>query len=164
VKIQEAQDRFIQSWGQLGASWGINRTMAQIQALLLVSPEPLSTDDIMEALTISRGNANMNVRELMAWGLVYKSFVPGERKEFFYAEKNMWDIAKKVSRERKKRELEPILRMLDEVKQVEGTDAASKEFRKVTKDVKSMAKKADSALGLVARLEENVFFKWLNKK
>ena len=164
MKLEEAQHRFIQSWGQLGASWGINRTMAQIQALLLMASKPLSTDQVMEKLTISRGNANMNLRELLAWGLVYKSFVPGERKEFFFAEKSMWEITKKVSRERKKRELEPLLSMLDDIDIIEGNGDDVKEFRKVAKDVKSMAKKADSVLSLVNKLDENLFFKWTNKK
>ena len=70
MTIQEGRDKFIQSWGALGTSWGINRTMAQIHALLLISPEPLCAEEIMEALQISRGNANMNLRALMDWGLV----------------------------------------------------------------------------------------------
>lgn len=163
MQLEEAHQKFIQGWGQLGASWGINRTMAQIQALLLISPKPLSTDEIMEKLKISRGNANMNIRELIAWGIVYKSFIPGERKEYFYSEKSMWDLAKKVSRERKKRELEPLLKMLDEVKHVKGNSEEANEFRKVAEDVRSVASRAESALDLVMKLDENKFFKWLRK-
>ncbi|MCB9260818.1 MAG: transcriptional regulator [Flavobacteriales bacterium] len=161
MEIKEAQDRFIQGWGQLGASWGINRTMAQIQAVLLLSPKPLSTDEIMEKLQISRGNANMNLRELMAWGIVYKSFVPGDRKEYFYSEKNMWELAKKISRERKKRELEPLVSMLNEVKSVEGNSEEVLEFKKVAESATSMANRAESALDLVMKLEESIFFKWM---
>ena len=76
MELEEARHKFIQGWGQLGASWGINRTMAQIQAVLLLATEPMSTDEIMADLQISRGNANMNIRELIAWGIVYKSFKP----------------------------------------------------------------------------------------
>ncbi|MBO6515121.1 MAG: transcriptional regulator [Bacteroidia bacterium] len=164
MKLSEAQQKFIQGWGQLGASWGINRTMAQIQAVLLLSPKPLCTDDIMERLQISRGNANMNIRELLSWGVVYKSFIPGDRKEYYYSEKDMWELAKKVSRERKKRELEPLVRILGEVKSVEGTSEEVKEFRKVVKSAGSMAKRAESVLDLVMKLDENIFFKWMGKK
>ncbi len=164
MQMKEAHQKFIQGWGQMGASWGINRTMAQIQALLLISIKPLSTDEIMDQLKISRGNANMNVRELIAWGLVYKSFIPGDRKEYYYSEKSMWELAKKVSRERKKRELEPLLKMLDEVKDVQGTSEEAKEFRKVAKDVRKMAARAESTLDLVTKLDESIFFKWFNRK
>lgn len=164
MKLDEAQQKFIQGWGQLGASWGINRTMAQIQAVLLLSPEPLCTDDIMEKLQISRGNANMNIRELLAWGVVYKSFKPGDRKEYYYSEKDMWDLAKKVSRERKKRELEPLVRILSDVKSIEGKGAEVDEFKKVVKSADHMAKRAESVLDLVMKLDENIFFKWMAKK
>ena len=72
MQLTEAKEKFVQSWGSLGSQWGINRTMAQIHALLLVSHEALSTEDIMETLQISRGNANMNIRELINWQLVQK--------------------------------------------------------------------------------------------
>ena len=87
MKLQEAKAEFVQSWGILGSQWGINRTMAQIHALLLVAADPLTTEEIMQQLSISRGNTNMNVRELMDWNLVQKVIVPGERKEYFKAEK-----------------------------------------------------------------------------
>src|SRR5688500_19835214 len=107
MKLSEAKAQFIQSWGLLGAQWGVNRAMAQIHALLLIAPEPMSAEEIMEALDISRGNANMNVRELMNWGIVEKVLVPGERKEFFISEKDIWKAATAIARERKKRELDP---------------------------------------------------------
>jgi DNA-binding transcriptional regulator GbsR (MarR family) len=83
MKLAEAKQQFIASWGAFGTHWGINRTMAQIHALLLVSPDPLSQDDLMEQLNVSRGNANMNIRELIDWGLVDRVIIPGERKEYF---------------------------------------------------------------------------------
>lgn len=164
VKLEEAQQKFIQGWGQLGASWGINRTMAQIQAVLLLSPKPLCTDEIMEKLQISRGNANMNVRELLSWGVVYKSFVPGDRKEYYYSEKDMWELTKKISRERKKRELEPLNRILGELKGVEGDSEEVKELNKVVSSANKMASRAESVLDLVMKLDENMFFKWFSKK
>lgn len=83
MNLQDAKQQFLQVWGTLGSSWGINRTMAQIHALLMVSHTILSTEDIMEQLQISRGNVNMNLRELMNWNLIYKVMQAGERREFF---------------------------------------------------------------------------------
>jgi DNA-binding transcriptional regulator GbsR (MarR family) len=164
MNYKEAKDQFIQGWGQLGASWGINRTMSQINALLLLAPKPLSTDEIMEELNISRGNANMNIRELIAWGIVRKSFVPGDRKEYFYSVKDMWEIAKLIARERRKRELEPLLLMLNEVKGLKGESQEAVEFRKVTSGVEEVAKKADSMFDLLLKLDSNKFFKWFMRK
>src|SRR6266849_2504586 len=104
MKLTEAKQQFIASWGAFGTYWGINRTMAQIHALLLVSAEPLNQDDIMEQLDISRGNVNMNIRGLVDWGLVDRVIIPGERKQHFSAEKDIWKVAKQITKERKKRE------------------------------------------------------------
>ncbi|MEL7223104.1 MAG: MarR family transcriptional regulator, partial [Bacteroidota bacterium] len=120
MTLDEGKQKFLQSWGALGSSWGITRTMAQIHALLLVSPASLSADEIMEELKISRGNANMNIRGLINWGLVHKELKPGERKEFFVAEKDMWEVVKCIITQRKKRELEPMIKVLDELSSVES--------------------------------------------
>ena len=115
MKLAEAKQQFISSWGAFGTHWGINRTMAQIHALLLINPEPLTQDDIMEELDISRGNTNMNIRELINWGLVERVLLTGERKEYFSAEKDIWKVVKQIVKERKKRELEPMLQLLDKL-------------------------------------------------
>ena len=106
AELTAARDEFIAQWGIMGSSWGINRTMAQIHALLMVSTTPLSTDEIMAELAISRGNAHMNLRDLVGWGLVRSVIRKGERKEFFEAEKDVWKIFCTVVRERKRREIE----------------------------------------------------------
>ena len=105
MKLTEAKQQFISSWGAFGTHWGINRTMAQIHALLLITPDPLTQDDMMEQLNISRGNTNMNIRELINWGLVDSVLLTGERKEYFSAEKDIWKVVKQIVKERKKREL-----------------------------------------------------------
>lgn len=87
MELKEASDKFIQNWAQLGTNWGINKTMAQIHALLLISKNSLSAEEIMEKLLISRGNTNMNVRALIDWGLVYREYKIGERMEFFRADR-----------------------------------------------------------------------------
>ena len=86
MKLVDVKLKYIQTWGSLASSWGINRTMAQVHALLLVATKPLSTEDIMKELQISRGNTNMNVRALIDWGIVQKESIVGERKEFFSAD------------------------------------------------------------------------------
>ena len=93
MELAEGKQKFIEAWGKLGSEWGINRTMAQVHALLLVTPDALTTEEIMEQLSISRGNANMTLRDLMGWGLVEKQLKAGERKEYFFADKNTWNIA-----------------------------------------------------------------------
>jgi DNA-binding transcriptional regulator GbsR (MarR family) len=146
MTIEEGRERFVQSWGALGTSWGINRTMAQIHALLLISPIALSADEIMSELQISRGNANMNIRALMDWGLVFKELKTGERRDFFVAEKDMWQVVRNIILNRKKKELEPTLKILDELSIVEGGDPEKDEFVRIIKEIKLFSNKADSLL------------------
>ena len=160
VELKEAKEKFIQAWGTLGSNWGINRTMAQLHALLMVSPEPLSTDEIMEELNISRGNANMNIRALIDWGLVSKVHKPGERMEYFSAEKDMWKVFKQVARERRKREVEPIFKVLAEVELVKPgkhDKEEVQEFREVIKGIQSFASKTDRSLEMIIKADENWF-------
>jgi DNA-binding transcriptional regulator GbsR (MarR family) len=157
MELKEGKERFIQSWGALGSSWGISRTMAQIHALLLVSPEPLCAEDIMDELQISRGNANMNIRALIDWGLVYKELKPGERKEFFVAEKDMWEVVKSIITQRKKKELEPMLKVLDEISEVEGNTPEAAEFQEIIKEIKFFSNKADSTLDTLVKSDSNWF-------
>ena len=157
MTLEEGKEKFIQSWGALGSSWGINRTMAQIHALLLVSPEALCADDIMEELQISRGNVNMNLRALIDWGLVYKELKTGERREYFVAEKDMWEVVKNIIVQRKKKELEPMLRVLDDLAKVDEDSPEAKEFAEVIRDIKLFSSKADSTLDTLTRADSNWF-------
>ncbi|RMG81774.1 MAG: transcriptional regulator [Bacteroidetes bacterium] len=157
MKLEEGKERFIQSWGTLGSAWGINRTMAQIHALLLVSPEPLSAQEIMDELKISLGNANMNLRALVDWGLIYKHHKPGERKDFFVAEKDMWVVVKKIAAQRKKRELEPVLKVLEEVESVEGTSPEAEAFKNVIKDIRMFSENANKSLETFIQSDSNWF-------
>lgn len=158
MELQEGKERFIEAWGALGSSWGVTRTMAQIHALLLVSSDPKSSDDVMEELKISRGNVNTNMRMLVDWGLAHKKLIVGERKEYFVAEKDMSKVIKSIIIARKKRELEPMLRLLDELTGVEGQGQEALEFRGVVKDLKLYSHKADSALDALVKVDSNWFF------
>src|SRR6186997_2897147 len=159
MKLTEAKQQFISSWGAFGTHWGINRTMAQIHALLLVSPDPITQDYIMEELDISRGNTNMNIRELINWGLVERVLLPGERKEYFSAEKDIWKVVKQIVKERKKRELEPMLQLLNKLEEVEGDkrDKNIKTFVDTVSSIKRLGKQADKTLDIMIRADESWF-------
>lgn len=105
---RHALQEFIRLWGEMATRWGINRTMAQIHALLYAEERPLDTDEIMERLEISRGNANMNLRSLVDWNLVRKTQQAGSRKDFFVAEKDVWKITTTIIQERQRREIKPV--------------------------------------------------------
>jgi DNA-binding transcriptional regulator GbsR (MarR family) len=159
MKLTEAKQQFISSWGAFGTHWGINRTMAQIHALLLVSADPMTQDDIMEELNISRGNTNMNIRELINWGLVERILLTGERKEYFSAEKDIWKVVKRIVKERKKRELEPMLQLLDKLEEVDGDkrDKNVKTFVDTISGIKKLGRQADKTLDTLVKADENWF-------
>ena len=164
MNLDEAKLKFINSWGTLGSQWGINRTMSQIHALLLVSSKALSAEEIMEQLGISRGNTNMNLHALMDWGLVSKEFKPGERKEFFSAGKDMWETARKITYERKKREIEPILQVVNELNKETITGDNNEEietFKKTIEDLNKFTIKANSIVEKFIKSDENWFYKTL---
>ncbi len=102
-----AQDRFVLEWGRMSSSWGINRTMAQIHALLIITGESLTMDQIIERLHISRGNASMNLRDLCDWGVVYRTRNPGDRKDLYAADPDVVQMFGRVVTERKRREIDP---------------------------------------------------------
>ncbi len=163
MKLEEAKNKFVQIWGTVGVEWGINRTMAQVHGLLLVSDEALTAEQVMESLSISRGNANMNLRELINWGLIYRENRPGERKEYFYAEKDIWEVAQRIVAERKKRELDPMMKMLEQLqKETITSSSQAKEaqaFNKLLADIHTLGKKCGSLLDLVLKLDQSTFFK-----
>ena len=165
MKLTEAKQQFISSWGAFGSHWGINRSMAQIHALLLISPEPITQDELMEELNISRGNTNMNIRELINWGLVERVLIPGERREYFSAEKNMWKVITQIVKERKKRELEPMLQLLDKLENVEGDkkDKRVKTFIDTVSSIKMLGTQADKTLNAMVKAEENCFLSSMMK-
>lgn len=153
-----ARDKLIDCWGALGTNWGISRTVAQIHALLMVSPKPLTSDQIIEELKISRGNVSMSLKTLMGWGIVQKHFVPGERKEYFASEKDVWKLATQIAKERRKRELEPVIEVLKEVQEVENASPEQiAEFNKMSKDLLKFATQCDSLLGGFIKAENSKF-------
>jgi DNA-binding transcriptional regulator GbsR (MarR family) len=118
-----AQDEFIAAWGQMGSSWGISRTMAEVHALLHITGQPMNTDEVMDRLRISRGNASMSLRSLVEWGIVQRVHKRGDRKEYFQSEQDVWSLARTIIRERLRREILPVLQTLHEIRD-ETADAA----------------------------------------
>jgi DNA-binding transcriptional regulator GbsR (MarR family) len=163
MEYQIAKNKFIEAWGNLGSSWGINKAMAQIHALLLVAPNPLSAEEVMEELKMSRGNVNMNLRGLIDWGIVDRERKIGERKEYFSTNKDIWELARQVSRERRRREIEPIIKVLNQVKDVKGNDDKITEFKNVTKDLADFTSKVDGAIDKFSKSDQNWFLKLLLK-
>jgi DNA-binding transcriptional regulator GbsR (MarR family) len=160
MKLAEAKEQFTQLWGALGSSWGINRTMAQVHALLLISPEVLCTEDIMEQLSVSRGNANMNLRELMTWNLVQKEIKAGDRKEYFKAEKDIWEVAKRIAKERKRREIQPLIASLNVLTNIDEDkrNTEVKNFVEMVNNIHSVVTKMDLAVDTLIKAEEHKFF------
>ncbi|MFO0907734.1 MAG: transcriptional regulator [Isosphaeraceae bacterium] len=113
--------QFVEHWGMMARAWGINSTMGELFALLYVSGADWTADSLREWLQISRGNVSMNLRELLSWGVVHKVHRPGERREFYRAESDVWTLFRRILAERKRRELNPTLAVLEQtVAQIPG--------------------------------------------
>ncbi len=150
MELSKAKQKFICDWGCLATQWGINRTMGQIHALLLISKDEMCADMIIDALEVSRGSTNMSLRSLEDWGLILKVHKTGDRKDYYIAEKEPAKILKIIVSIRKKRELDPLLQLLESVDQVVPRCPDSDEFCQVTRNIRKYAKKADSALTTVS--------------
>jgi DNA-binding transcriptional regulator GbsR (MarR family) len=163
MDYKETQEEFVQLWGSLGTNWGINKAMAQIHALLLSVENPLTTDEIMERLLVSRSNANLNIRALLDWGLIYKKHVAGDRKEYFIAEKDMWDVAIKIMKERRRREVEPVVKELKDLATFEAGTFEEKNFKKLLNDTIELSDKLLNVGTLLEKADKSIFFKWIMK-
>ncbi len=160
MKYQEAKEKFISTWGSLGTLWGINKAMAQIQALLFISTKPLTMEEIMEDLKISRGNTSMNLRQLMDWGIVTKKLIAGERKEFFTTEKDVQELARHIAKERSRREIRPVIKVLKELSNIKNDGTVkTQELIKQTKALHDLAETADTMLNKIVNQEQN----WMTK-
>lgn len=112
MKLSNKSEAFVFHFGEMGSRWGFNRTVGQMFALLTIHPEPLNADQLASALKVSRGNVSMGLKELQAWRLVERQHIAGDRKEYFKPAGSIWDLARIVFEERRKRELDPTLSLL----------------------------------------------------
>lgn len=165
MKLEDAKMEFVQSWGAIGSAWGIPKSMAQIHALLLISKDEMSTEDVMETIQLSRGNVNINLRELVNWNLIIKSNKLGERKEFFKAKHDIWDMAINIVKERKRRELQPIQSLLHTLKseKIDGSADEVKHFKKMIKELDDFIGQMDKLSDLMVKLNGNIFFQRMIK-
>lgn len=157
------KEQFISEWGKLCMNWGVKRAMGQIHGALLISERALNAEELMSRLAMSRGNINMNLRELIDWGLVHKVLVKGERKEFFEAEKDFWKVFQLIIGRRKKKELDPMIKLLEQSASVEAKCPESDEFCKVIKELDHFSKKAEKILDLFVTNENSLLSSSLMK-
>jgi DNA-binding transcriptional regulator GbsR (MarR family) len=136
MKLTPVMQRFILHWGEMGWRWGINRSVAQVHALLMLSPKPLPADEIAETLEVARSNVSTSIKELQGWSLVRVVHVFGDRREHFETLRDVWEMFLVIMRERKKRELEPTLAVL----------------RECAADAKSSKADADYTVGRISEL------------
>jgi DNA-binding transcriptional regulator GbsR (MarR family) len=128
AKLSPVQQKFILHWGEMGTRWGINRTVAQMHALLYMSPKPLNADDIVETLDVARSNVSNSLKELQGWGIVKMVHVLGDKRDHFESMKDVWEMFRVVIDERKKREIDPTMRMLRECIVEAEKDKATDEY------------------------------------
>jgi DNA-binding transcriptional regulator GbsR (MarR family) len=152
--LREARERFIALWGQMASNWGIPRTMAEVHGLLFIADKPMNTDEVMHSLDISRGSASMTLRALQEWGIVSRVHLRGDRKEYFQAEQDVWKLFRTILRERKKREIDPLLEALRACRDM--TSSSSGGARKIGPDaaiVQSHNERLDTMLSFIEMID-----------
>jgi DNA-binding transcriptional regulator GbsR (MarR family) len=131
MKMTPAVEKYVLHWGEMGTRWGTNRTVAQIQALLYLSPNPLRADEIVDLLSVARSNVSTSIRELQSHGLVRMTHLLGDRRDYFESLHDVWELFRVIIEQRKQKELNPTLAMLKgcaaEVENDTETDAVTKD-------------------------------------
>jgi DNA-binding transcriptional regulator GbsR (MarR family) len=131
MQMTPAVEKYVLHWGEMGTRWGTNRTVAQIQALLYLSPRPLRADEIVDLLSVARSNVSTSIRELQSYRLVRMTHVLGDRRDYFESLHDVWELFRVIIEQRKQRELNPTLTMLrscaEQVDAEKETDPVTKE-------------------------------------
>lgn len=162
--FEQSKALLVRRWGEMGGYWGINRTMAEIHALLFVTRRPLCTDEIMAQLKISRGNASMNLRALVDWGLIERVHKLGDRKEYFQADADVWHMFETIMRERRRREVEPIIDTIDRCHAMvarhaplpeDGDPADIREYRRRLADLRNFLTTMGALFELVVKFGDD---------
>lgn len=145
MKLTPVMEKFIVHWGEMGTRWGVNRTVAQIHALLYLSPNPLNAEEISETLGVARSNVSTSLKELMSWRLIKVMHVLGDRRDHFESLKDLWEIFNCVVEERKKREIDPTLTILRECELEAANDKATPE--EIKQRIKNMTEFLETLTG-----------------
>ena len=153
ARSDELTRQFVEHWGVMARSWGINATMVELFALLYVTGKDWTADDLRERLRVSRGNVSMNLRELIAWGVVHKVHRQGERREYYRAEHDVWTLFRRILRERKRRELDPTLVVLDRSVAMVGDDPSQAAIRSRIHELQDFFGLIDALAGRLLALE-----------
>lgn len=127
MKLSSVQQKFILHWGEMGTRWGINRTLAQVHALLYLSPDPLNAEEIVETLSVARSSVSNSIRELKGWGIVRNVHVLGDRRDHFETYRDVWELFRVILDQRKKREIDPTLELLKDCVRVSRKDEEAKD-------------------------------------
>jgi DNA-binding transcriptional regulator GbsR (MarR family) len=151
--LDPVTEKFILHWGEMGTRWGVNRTVAQIHALLYLSPKPLNAEEIASTLSIARSNVSTSLRELESWGIVKAIHLLGDRREHYQAGKDVWEMARVIMDERKRREIDPTVTLLREcVGELEGKGPSQGEMRDRLKAMLEFVEMLTSLYAQVAAL------------
>ncbi len=151
MKLSETEERFILHWGEMGARWGINRTVAQIHALLYLSQTPLNAEEIVETLSVARSNVSNSLKELQGWGIVRVVHVMGDRRDHFESLKDVWDMFEVIIEERKRREIDPTIALLRELKR--NKKPANKREAHVDDRIRAMLSFMEQMTGWYSRVK-----------
>lgn len=146
LDFEEAREKFLISWGDICTNWGISKTMGQIHGLLLVSSSPMTMDEIMGVLEISRGNVHTNIKALMDWNLVYKLDDDSYRKDRFIAEKDIWKVLVRIIQQRKEKELNPLMTIVDDYKEKDFDCKSGREFTRILSEISMFSHRTDQVL------------------
>lgn len=157
MDFKEKKAQFIEQWGKISCNWGVCKGMAQLHALLLISPKPMSSTCIQKELNLSTGGICTYLHELVDWGLIYKYTDPEQptRKDYYAAEKDMLTVFKQILKNRKRKELDPILALLDDMEDTPVKCPESEEFKKVVADIQMFSKKVDITLDTLLSTDQS---------
>lgn len=162
MQLSPTSQKFILHWGEMGSRWGVNRTVAQIHALLYLSTQPMNAEQISDTLGVARSNVSTSLKELQSWGLVRISHVMGDRRDYFDSHKDVWDIFFIIMEERKKRELDPTLTMLRECSlEAESDPQTAPETRARIQQTLEFLEQSTGWFDQVKRLERGTIIKLL---
>ncbi|WP_444928491.1 GbsR/MarR family transcriptional regulator [Microbulbifer sp. SSSA002] len=159
MKLSNQAQAFVLHFGEMGSRWGFNRTVGQMFALLTIHPAPLNAEQLAQALKISRGNVSMGLKELQAWRLIELHHQPGDRKDYFTAAGSIWDLARTVFEERRKRELDPTLSLLRQLLLNEPQDELDAQAQEKIQEVYSLLELLEEFANTLSKLEHQDLLK-----
>ncbi len=152
MKLSNVQQKFVLHWGEMGTRWGINRTVAQVHALLYIWPQPLNAEQITETLGVARSNVSTSLRELQSWGIVAVVHVMGDRRDYFETYEDVWEMFQLILDERKKREIDPTRKLLSEC--IEEAEAARRPDVETIARLKAMQSFFDTMTGWYTKMRK----------